>query len=47
MIYAYKTCADSVIEAANILITEYQKAWRKPKEPEKNIWDDEDTWGAQ
>ena len=47
MMHTFKTAADSVMEAADVLITEYKKAWRKPKEPENNMWDDEDTWGAQ
>jgi len=47
MLHAFKTVADSVMEAKDVLITEYQKAWHTPKEPEKNMWDDEDTWGAQ
>lgn len=47
MIHAYKTCFDSFMQAAHTIISAHKEAWAKPKEPEKNMWDDQDTWGAQ
>jgi hypothetical protein len=47
MYHAYKTCIDSFMQVSHTIISAHKEAWVKPKESEKNMWDDQDTWGAQ